>query len=149
MRRHQPTRLVIEEEPRALARRKRFAIDCNAIRGGHIKRWRGNHRPIDRDAAGGDPRLGLAARGKAGAGDHLGDSLARFALLVHFTFDIRHRIYAHRLAAEFPNRLCRDAPVETPLIPEGVERRNDLASKRPGIETTWHNEAMTSFMEMA
>src|SRR5437763_4302835 len=32
MRCHQPARLVIEEEPRALARRKRFAIDCDAIR---------------------------------------------------------------------------------------------------------------------
>ena len=33
------------------------------------------HRAVERDAAFGDHRLGVAARGDAGAGDHLGDAV--------------------------------------------------------------------------
>ena len=44
--------------------------------GGDIERGRDDHRAVDGDAPGGDPGLRLAARGKPGAGDHLGDALA-------------------------------------------------------------------------
>jgi len=74
VRRHQAARLVIEEEPRAIARRQRFAIDGDAVAGGHIERWRQDDLAIDDNAPGGDPKLRLAARGEAGAGDHFGDA---------------------------------------------------------------------------
>ena len=76
MRGHKPARLVVEEQPRALALRQRPAIDGDAVVGRDVERGRGNHRAVDGDAAGGDPGLGLAARGKPGACDHLGDAFA-------------------------------------------------------------------------
>ena len=56
-----PARLVIEEQPRALARRQRFAVDLDAVARGDVERGRADHRAVDGDAPGGDPRLGLAA----------------------------------------------------------------------------------------
>jgi len=76
---HETARLVVEEEPGALARRQRRTVDRDAVGGGHVAGGRGDRLAVDRDAAGRDPRLGLAARGKTGARDHLGDA---FALLV-------------------------------------------------------------------
>ena len=80
LRGHQPARLVIAEQPRALARAQRLAVDRDAVGRRHVERRRGNHRAVDGDAAVGDPGLRLAARGEAGAGHHLGDALALFVM---------------------------------------------------------------------
>ena len=72
----QPFRLVIEPQPRALARRQRDAVDGDAVRRADIDGGRGQHAAVDGDAAVGDPAFGVAARAEAGAGDHLGDPLA-------------------------------------------------------------------------
>ena len=62
--------------------RQRLAVDRDAVRRRDIERRRGDDRAIDGDAAGRDPGLGLAARRKPGARDHLGDALAAlFSLL--------------------------------------------------------------------
>ena len=79
---HQPARLMVEEEPRAFALRQRLAVDADAVGRGHVARGRCDHRAVDRDAAGGDPLLRLAARGEAGAGDDLGDALAGFVAVL-------------------------------------------------------------------
>ena len=71
---HEAARLVIEEEPRALARRQRFAVDADAVARRHVERGRADDRAVDRDAASGDPVLGLAAGSQAGARDRLGDA---------------------------------------------------------------------------
>ncbi len=76
MGRHQPARLVIEEQPRALARAQWRAVDLDPVRSADVKRGRGNHRAVDRHPSGRDPGFGLAAGGEASTGDHLGDALA-------------------------------------------------------------------------
>ena len=76
MRGQQPARLVIEEQPRALARAQRVAVDGNPIRGLNVERRRGDHDIVDRDTPGLDPRLGFPPRAQAGARDRLGDALA-------------------------------------------------------------------------
>src|SRR5882724_5229175 len=78
MRGHQPARLVKHEQPGALARRQRLAIDGDGIVGGDIERRRIDHAAVDRDAALHDPFLGVAARGKARPRHHLGNALAGF-----------------------------------------------------------------------
>ena len=60
---HQPARLVIEEQPRALAPRQRLAVDRDRVGGRDVERRRGDRRAVDRDAPGRDPGLGLAPRG--------------------------------------------------------------------------------------
>src|SRR6266851_5671284 len=75
---HQPARLVKHEQPRALARRQRLAVDGDDIIGGDIERRRIDHAAVDGDAALHDPFLGVAARGKTRARHHLGDALAGF-----------------------------------------------------------------------
>src|SRR5712691_3690535 len=75
---HQPARLVKHEQPGALARRQRLAVDRDDIVGGDIERRRIDHAAVDRDAALHDPFLGVAARGEACPRHHLGDALAGF-----------------------------------------------------------------------
>src|SRR6266851_10134948 len=75
---HQPARLVKHEQPGALARRQRLAVDGDDIIGGDIERRRIDHAAVDGDAALHDPFLGVAARGKPSARHHLGDALAGF-----------------------------------------------------------------------
>ena len=75
---HQPARLVEHEQPRALARRQRLAVDGDDIVGGDIERRRIDDAAVDGDAALRDPFLGIAARGKACPRHHLGDALAGF-----------------------------------------------------------------------
>src|SRR5216684_3635421 len=77
MGRHQAARLVMQEEPGALARRQRRAVDRDAVLGADIDRRRGDDLAVDRDAARRDPGFRRAARGKTRARDHLGDALAR------------------------------------------------------------------------
>ncbi len=82
MRGHEAARLVIEEEPRALARGQRLAVDGDAVRRRHVERGRGDHLAVDRDPPGRDPGLGLPARGQPRARDDLGDALALPGLVV-------------------------------------------------------------------
>ncbi len=58
---HEPARLVIEEQPRALALRQRLAVDHDQIGRRDIERRRADHRAIDRHPPVGDPGLCLAA----------------------------------------------------------------------------------------
>ena len=81
MRRHQAARLVIHEQPRALARRQHLAIDGDGVVGGDVERRRVDDAAVDGDAALRDPFLGVAARGQAGTRDHFGDALAGFLRL--------------------------------------------------------------------
>ena len=62
MRRHQPARLVIEEQPRALARRQWLAVDGNDVIGGDIER-----RRIDDAAVHGDAPLTSPSPRRRGA----------------------------------------------------------------------------------
>src|SRR5216684_4103289 len=80
MRRHQPARLVIQKQPRALARRQWLAVDRNDIVRGDIQRRRIDDAAVDRDPALHDPFLGIAARGKPCARHRLGDPLTGFLL---------------------------------------------------------------------
>jgi hypothetical protein len=75
---HQPARLVKHEQPGALARRQRLAVDRDDIVGGDIERRRVDDAAVDRDAALHDPFLGVAPRGKTCPRHHLGDALAGF-----------------------------------------------------------------------
>src|SRR6266851_2913635 len=75
---HQPARLVKHEQPGALARRQRLAVDRDDIVGGDIERRRIDDAAVDRDPALYDPFLGVAARGETGPRHHLGDALAGF-----------------------------------------------------------------------
>src|SRR6185437_5902852 len=81
---HETARLVIEEEPRALAGRQWFAIDADTVAWRHVERRRGDDRAVDRDTAGGDPFLSLAAGSQTGARNRLGDAFtALVAALVY------------------------------------------------------------------
>src|ERR1700719_3655898 len=77
---HQAARLVKHEQPGALARRQRLAVDRDDIVGGDIERRRIDDAAVDGDAALHDPFLGVAARGKPRPRHHLGDALAGFLL---------------------------------------------------------------------
>src|SRR6266851_4592617 len=77
---HQAARLVKHEQPRALARRQRLAVDGDDIVGGDVKRRRIDHAAVDGDAALHDPFLGVAARSQSRPRHHLGDALAGFLL---------------------------------------------------------------------
>src|SRR5450759_2389287 len=59
---HQPARLVKQEQPGALARRQRLAVDGDDIVGGDIERRRIDDAAVDRDAALHDPFLGVAVK---------------------------------------------------------------------------------------
>src|SRR6202171_506430 len=75
---HQPARLVKHEQPGALARRQRLAVDGDDIIGGDVERPRIDDAGVGGDEALHDPFLGVAARGKPSARHHLGDALAGF-----------------------------------------------------------------------
>ena len=76
VRRQQAARLVVKEEPRALAHGQRLPVDRDAVVGRDIARGRGDDRAVDRHPPGGDPRLGFAARTQPRPRDRLGDALA-------------------------------------------------------------------------
>src|SRR3954469_22395141 len=75
---HQAARLVVHEQPRALARRQHLAVDGDGVVGSDVERRRIDRASVDGAAALRDPFLGIAARGEPGAGSHLGDALAGF-----------------------------------------------------------------------
>ena len=68
-------RLVEEPQPRALARRQRLAVDGDPVLVVTLTAGESSTCAVERDAALGDHRLGVAARRDAGAGDHLGDAV--------------------------------------------------------------------------
>src|SRR5262249_25665702 len=72
---HEPARLVIEEEPGALALGQRLAVDQDAIAGAHVEGRRGDLLAVDLDATGQNPLLRLAARAQPRPRDSLGDAL--------------------------------------------------------------------------
>ena len=76
MGRHQPARLVIEEQPRALRLRQRRAVHLHHVVGGDVERGRIDDTAVDGDAPLLDPFLGVAARGKAGARHQFRNALA-------------------------------------------------------------------------
>jgi len=80
MRGHQAARLVEHEQPRALARRQRLAVDRNHIVAGDVERRRVDDAAVDGDAALRDPFLGIAARSEASPRHHLGNALAGLLL---------------------------------------------------------------------
>src|SRR6185437_16122399 len=78
MGRHQPARLVEQEQTGALARRQRLAVDGDDVIDGNVERGRVDDAAVDADAALHDPFLGIASRGKPGPRHHLGDALTGF-----------------------------------------------------------------------
>ena len=72
--RHEPARLVEEEEPGALAPAQRFAVHNNLVAGSDVESRAGQHHAIDHNAPLRDPALRVAARAQAGARHHLGDA---------------------------------------------------------------------------
>src|SRR6185437_9417401 len=81
VRRHQPLGLVIEEQPRALARRQRLSIDSDHVIHGDVERRRIDEAAVDGDAPLRDDLLGVAARGEPCACQHFRDTLAGFLRL--------------------------------------------------------------------
>src|SRR5713226_4356079 len=73
---HEPARLVMEEEPRALPLGQRLAVDLDAVRRAHVEGRRGDLFAVDLDPAGKNPLLRLAARAQPRPCDPLGDALA-------------------------------------------------------------------------
>ncbi|GJE42820.1 hypothetical protein AEGHOMDF_1993 [Methylobacterium soli] len=73
-------RLVEDPEPGALAGGQGLAIHRDDVVLRHVDGGRGENTAIEADAALGDHRLGIAARGDAGAGNRLGDALALMRL---------------------------------------------------------------------
>ena len=51
----EPARLVIEEQPRALARRQRLAVDADPVARRDVEGRRADHGAVDGDPPGGDP----------------------------------------------------------------------------------------------
>ena len=78
---HQAARLVIAEQPRALAGAQRLPIHRDTVGRRDVERRRGNQRAVDGNPPGGDPGLGLAPRGEAGPGHHFGDAFAGILLI--------------------------------------------------------------------
>ena len=78
MRGHQPARLVIEKQSRALALGQRHAVDRDDVALVDVECRGIDHHTVDGDAALPDPLFGLAARAQAGACHQLGDALAGF-----------------------------------------------------------------------
>jgi hypothetical protein len=76
---YQADRLVIEEQPGALAPRQRLAVDGDAIPRRDVHGRRRDGFAVDGYAAGRDPILGIAARAQARPCHHLGYAL-RIAL---------------------------------------------------------------------
>ena len=72
---HQTARLVIEEQPCALALGQRIAVDQNDIALGHIQCRTGQYHAIDGDAAFLDPHFGIAARAQARTRHHFGNAV--------------------------------------------------------------------------
>jgi hypothetical protein len=103
---HQAARLVEHEQTGALARRQRLAVDGDDVVRGDVERRRIDDAAIDGDAALHDPFLGVAARGQAGARQHLGDALAGF-LLARRTggalFRLRLALAVFAATAELPD----------------------------------------------
>src|SRR3569833_1992819 len=81
MRRHQPARLVIEEQPRALALWQRFAADSDDVAHCDIERGRIDHPAVDGNAPLRDPLLRIAPRTQACTRHDLGDAFAALVLL--------------------------------------------------------------------
>src|ERR1700675_4846048 len=75
---HQPARLVEHEQPGALARRQRLAVDGDDVIGGDIQRRRIDHAAVDGDAALHDPFLGVATRSQPGPRHYFRNALAGF-----------------------------------------------------------------------
>lgn len=61
VRRHQAARLVIQEQPRALALRQRLAVDGDDVARFDVERRAVDHLAVDGDTPFRDPRLGVAA----------------------------------------------------------------------------------------
>src|SRR5690606_19759915 len=70
---HEAQRLVVEPDAGRLAGAQRLAVHGDAVARGDVEGGRVDDLAVHRDAALGDQRLGGAARGDAGAGQHLGD----------------------------------------------------------------------------
>src|SRR5690348_3994734 len=73
---HEAAWRVVEEEPGTLARGQWRAVHRDAIGGRDAAAGLPDHLAVDRNPAGRNPGLGLAARREARAGDRLGDALA-------------------------------------------------------------------------
>ena len=71
---------MIEEQPRALARRQRLAVNGDLVGGADIERRRRDGGAIDGDTSGRDPGFRLAAGAQTGARHHLGDAFARLKI---------------------------------------------------------------------
>src|SRR5437868_1165241 len=69
---------MVQEQPRALARRQRLAVDGDNVILGDVERGRIDNAAVDGDAALHDPFLRVAAGGKPCPRHHLGDALAGF-----------------------------------------------------------------------
>src|SRR3569623_527444 len=81
MRRHQPARLVIEKQPRALALRQWLAVDGDDIARRDVERRRIDNAAVDGNATLRDPFLRIAPRAQPCPRHGLGDPLAGLVLL--------------------------------------------------------------------
>ena len=137
--RHQPARLVVEEQPRALALRQRLAVDLHLVVGADIERRRGNDRAVDRHAPVRDPAFGLAARAQARPRHHLGDAVAvlvvwsrscgpwlvsriRECLIAEFRgcHECRHHSWILRWKRPAPPPARGEVPVGCVIVADGV-----------------------------
>ena len=72
---HHALGLVVAEQAGGLGRGQELAVDGDPLARPHPHGRGLQHHAVDRDAPGGDPGLGVAARAQAGPRDQLGDPL--------------------------------------------------------------------------
>ncbi len=113
MRGHEAFRLVIEEQPRALALRQRRAVDQHRVVRRHVERRRGDDAAVDADPALPDPLLGIAARAEPRPRHQLGDAIAGLLRLRRFRFDLAPAEIPLRLALAI---VAAPAKRRTPLV---------------------------------
>ncbi len=94
-------RLVEQEQPRALDRRDRRAVELDPVGRHDIEGRRGQLPAVDPDPAGGDQVLGVAPRGDARARQPLGDALAT---LLGGDRRASHRVFCRRTISGAPSR---------------------------------------------
>ena len=141
MRRDQAALLMIKKQPRALALRQCLTVDGDAVARRDVERRRRDQLAVDGDPAGGDPFLGLAARGEPRACDRAGNALA---VLVGIVFSF---------IRSWPG-LCLASMSFTAVYKE-VDARHKPALGRPkagldGRDKPGNgNGPMATFMEMA
>ena len=125
-------RLVEQEQPRALDGRDLHAVEMDDVVRHDVEGGRGKHLAVDPDAAGGNQFLGVAARGKAGPRQPLGDPLAGLRLYgcgARPRFEPARGVRLRTIAAAVALEIAPGS-IKTPFGTFAVSRYRPLATRR-------------------